>query len=148
MLVLSRFVALSVSLTPKASLLQHFSEHCKNGMPAALPQHAGSAHGGAISAVLDMVLSNGWRAASNGWTTATLEIDFKQPTPVPDIYTVRARIVEIEETERGPRVTVTADLTACEDAAEVFASATALVVNPQQTKRDATAWESPRGGRL
>ena len=67
-------------------------------MPAVLPQHAGSAHGGAISAVLDMVLSNGWHAASNGWTTATLEIDFKQPTPVPDIYTVRARIVEIEET--------------------------------------------------
>ena len=114
----------------------------------ALPQHAGSAHGGAISAVRDMVLSNGWQAASNGWTTATLEIDFKQPTPVPDIYTVRARIAEIEETERGPRVTVPADLTACEDAAEVFASATAVVVNPQQTKRDATAWESPRGGKL
>ena len=66
--------------------LVYFSDHCKNG----------SAHGGAVSAVLDMVLSNGWQAASNGWTTATLEIEFKQPTPVPDIYTVRAKIVAID----------------------------------------------------
>lgn len=132
--------------------LVHFSPHCKNGFPGT-GKHVGNVHGGAICAALDMVLSNGWHAgagqadigppASNGWTTTVLEIKFKKPVPLPDVYTIRARVDSAEETPKGPKVQVSAELTSAGegDDVEVYATATGTLVAPQASKRDASAWK-------